>query len=181
MHAALEGFLTRFKSTSDALTDAWFVVDNERTIVEFNRAFFSLLPRAVARGLKGKKCYEVLELDICKEKCIGNQCWRERQHVRLNDVSGHPAQSEQALRLALVGLPVFDDEGNPVGLLEVQRNLTDETLMQSKYQEMLEKEACERERLTEQIRARTREILETNQLLLKLQKELLAYKKGLAS
>ena len=33
--------------------------------------------------------------------------------------------------------------------------------------------------LANQIRARTRELLETNQLLLKTQKELLAYKKGL--
>ena len=32
---------------------------------------------------------------------------------------------------------------------------------------------------TPQIRARTKELLETNQLLLKTQKELLAYKKGL--
>ena len=40
-------------------------------------------------------------------------------------------------------------------------------------------EARERERLANQVRARTKELLETNQLLLKTQKELLAYKKGL--
>ena len=51
--------------------------------------------------------------------------------------------------------------------------------MQVKYQEMLENEARERERLANQIRARTKELLETNQLLLKTQRELLAYKKGL--
>jgi hypothetical protein len=37
----------------------------------------------------------------------------------------------------------------------------------------------ERERLASQIRTRTKELLETNQLLLNTQKELLAYKKGL--
>ena len=42
-----------------------------------------------------------------------------------------------------------------------------------------ERLARERERLATQIRARTKELLETNQLLLKTQKELLAYKKGL--
>jgi hypothetical protein len=50
-----------------------------------------------------------------------------------------------------------------------------------KYQEMLENEARERERLAAQIRTRTRELLETNQLLLRTQKELIAHKKGLAS
>jgi len=51
--------------------------------------------------------------------------------------------------------------------------------VQVKYQEMLETEARERERLAMQIRARTKELLETNQILLKVQKELLGYKKGL--
>ena len=51
--------------------------------------------------------------------------------------------------------------------------------MQVKYQEMLDHEARERERLAGQIRSRTKELLETNQNLLRVQKELLAYKKGL--
>jgi hypothetical protein len=44
---------------------------------------------------------------------------------------------------------------------------------------MLETEARERERLAAQIRSRTKELLDTNQTLLKVQKELLGYKKGL--
>jgi hypothetical protein len=67
-----------------------------------------------------------------------------------------------------------------VGALEIQRNVTDEAVVQVKYQEILENEARERERLASQIRARTKELLETNQRLLQTQKELLAYKKGLA-
>ena len=51
----------------DAIIDSWFVFDHERNIVDFNRAFFGMLPRNVARGLKGKKCYDVLELNICQE------------------------------------------------------------------------------------------------------------------
>ena len=76
-------------------------------------------------------------------------------------------------------MPITDEAGNHVGALEIQRNVTDEAVVQVKYQEMLENEARERERLANQVRARTKELLETNQLLLKTQKELLAYKKGL--
>ena len=76
-------------------------------------------------------------------------------------------------------MPITDEHGNHVGALEIQRNVTDEAVVQVKYQEMLETEARERERLANQVRARTKELLETNQLLLKTQKELLAYKKGL--
>jgi len=78
-------------------------------------------------------------------------------------------------------VPVTNQAGENVGALEIQRNVTDEAVVQVKYQEMLETEARERERLANQIRARTKELLETNQLLLKTQKELLAYKKGLVA
>jgi PAS domain-containing protein len=180
MHPALERFIAQFKPLSDALIDSWFIVDNERNVVEFNRAFFSLLPRQVARGLKGKKCYEVMELEICKERCIAEQCWKEKRQVRLDEITGRPAQTEQPMRFVLSGLPIVDDDGNVVGALEIQRNVTDEAVVQTKYQEMLDSEARERERLAGQIRNRTKELLETNQTLLRVQKELLAYKRGLA-
>jgi len=53
-------------------------------------------------------------------------------------------------------------------------------VIQDKYRKMLDNEARERERLAGQIRARTKELLDTNQLLLKVQKELISYKKGVA-
>jgi PAS domain-containing protein len=175
--SALDNFLAQFKSISDVIIDSWFVCDNDRNIVEFNRAFFSLLPRQVARGLKGKKCYEVLQLNICKDRCIAHQCWNDKKQVRLDEIDGKPA--EKPMRFILSAIPILDEAGNPVGALEVQRDVTDEAVVQVKYQEMLDTEAQERERLTSQIRSRTKELLETNQTLLRVQKELLAYKKGL--
>lgn len=181
-HPALNQFLTEFKRVASAIVDSYFVVDTERRIVDFNRAFFAMLPRQVARGLKGKRCYEVLELNICKTECIAQQCWADSRHVRLDEISGKVAGDTEAkeLRFILSAVPITDEAGAPVGALEIQRNVTDEAVVQVKYQEMLETEARERERLANQIRARTKELLETNQLLLKTQKDLLTYKKGLA-
>ena len=176
---ALEQFLTEFKRVSNAIVDSYFIIDTERRIVDFNRAFFALLPRHIARGLRGKQCYEILELNICKGECIAQQCWADNRHVRLDEISGTVIGDPQKLRFILSAVPITDEHGNHVGALEIQRNVTDEAVVQVKYQEMLETEARERERLANQIRARTKELLETNQLLLKTQKELLAYKKGL--
>jgi PAS domain-containing protein len=177
---ALQQFLAEFRRVANAIVDSYFVVDTERRIVDFNRAFFALLPRQVARGLKGKHCFDVLEHNICKSECIAQQCWADNRHVRLDEISsaivGEPTQK---LRFILSAVPITDELGNHVGALEIQRNVTDEAVVQVKYQEMLETEARERERLANQVRARTKELLETNQLLLKTQKELLAYKKGL--
>ena len=176
---ALASFLAEFKRVSNAIVDSYFVVDNDRRIVDFNRAFFALLPRSVARGVKGKHCYDVLELNICKSECIAQQCWADNRPVRFDEISGNVAGEAQKLRFILSAVPITDESGQPVGALEIQRNVTDEAVVQVKYQEMLETEARERERLANQVRARTKELLETNQLLLKTQKELLAYKKGL--
>lgn len=177
---ALQQFLTEFKRVASAIVDSYFIVDTERRIVDFNRAFFALLPRQVARGLKGKRCYEVIELNICKTECIAQQCWTDNRHVRLDEISGSVVGEAGKLRFILSAVPITDERGNHVGALEIQRNVTDEAVVQVKYQEMLETEARERERLANQVRMRTKELLETNQLLLKTQKELLAYKKGLA-
>ena len=144
-----------------------------------HRAFFSLLPRQVARGLKGKKCYDALELSICKDRCIGEQCWRDKRHVRLDEIDGKAAQSEQKMRFVLTAVPILDDDGTAVGALEIQRNVTDEAVVQTKYQDILDNEARERERLAAQIRSRTKELLQTNQALLRAQRELLGYKRGL--
>jgi PAS domain-containing protein len=174
--AALEQFLPVFKSFSDAIIDSFFICDAERKIVEFNRAFFSLLPRQLARGLKGKKCYDVIHHDICGERCIALQCWNEKRHMRFDEINSQIPGVDGQVRFILSALPILGPDGEPAGCLEIQRNVTDEAVVQIKYQDT---EARERERLAQQIRLRTREVLDTNQLLLRVQKELLSYKKGL--
>lgn len=178
--SGLENFLAQWKPLSDVVIDSWFVCNNERTIVDFNRAFFSLLPKQVARNLKGKKCYEVLALNICADRCIAEQCWQEKRHVRLNEIEGQPPTADRPSRFILSAIPIYDDQGQPIGALEIQRDVTDEAMVQVKYQEMLDHEAKERERLSAQIRGRTKELIEANRRLLQLQGELLDYKKGIA-
>ncbi len=177
--ASIDGLLAQLRLLGDALLDSWFVCDAERNIVDFNRTFHSMLPRAQARNLKGKKCYDVLKLDICKDRCIAEQCWREKKQIRLDEISGRP-DGDQPRRYILSALPIFDDSGRRVGALEIQRDVTDQAQVQEKYKEMLEEEAAEREQLKTQIRARTRELLEANQSLRRTREELLQFKKGSA-
>lgn len=182
MHPALERFIQTFKFHADAIIDSWFICDHERTIVEYNRAFYSLFPRAEARALKSRKCFEVMRLSICQTGCIAEQCWKEQRHMRLDEIDGRPLglpDDVQARRYVLSSIPILDDAGQPVGALEIQRDVTDEALVQDKYRKMMDDEARKGERLAEQIRARTRELIDTNQLLVKVQRELLAQKKGL--
>ena len=181
MADALAKFLEEFKRIAPAIVDSYFVVDRDRRIVDYNRAFYAMLPRSVARTVKGMHCYDAINLDICHSDCIAQQCWRDGRHVRLDEITGRiPGDEEpRELRFILSAIPITDENGEHVGALEIQRDVTDQAEVQSKYRAMLESEARERERLATQIRTRTRELLEANQLLLKTQRELLAYKKGL--
>jgi PAS domain-containing protein len=177
--SALDNFLAQFKQISDVIIDSYFICDHERNIVEFNRAFFSLLPRNIARGVRGKKCYDVLALNICKDRCIAQQCWTDKKQVRLDEIDGQPAGTDKPMRFILSAIPILDENGAPAGALEIQRDVTDEAVVQVKYQDMLDNEARERERLAGQIRSRTKELLDANQALLRTQRELRAIKKGL--
>lgn len=178
MSEVLSSFVRDLKRVAPALIDSYFIVDNERKIVDFNRAFYSMFPRQVARGLKNKVYSGVIDLSIAS--CIVQQCWSENRHVRLDEISGTIVGVEsQQMKFIMSAVPIGDDNDQHVGALVILRNVTDEAEVQVKYQEMLETEAQERERLATQIRTRTKELLATNHLLLNTQKELLSYKKGL--
>ncbi|MCA9667655.1 MAG: PAS domain-containing protein [Myxococcales bacterium] len=170
--------LDRIKAISDVIIDSFFVVDAERTIIDFNRAFHAMLPRSVARGLRGKKCYDVLQLDICKERCIAEQCWKNKRHIRLDEIHGKVVKTNKSMTFILSALPLLDDDGNTLGAIVIHRNVTDEAQVQVKYQEMLDNAKREREQLKHVIRARTKDLLETSQDLLDAQKELMAFKRG---
>jgi PAS domain-containing protein len=179
LHPALQRFVEQFKPIGEALIDSYFIVDHERNIVDFNHNFYSMLPRSSARGLKGRKCHEVLELEICRDRCIAQQCWRDRQQLRLDEISGRAVQTDAPQRFIVLGVPIYDEGGAAVGALEIQRNVTDEANVQVKYQEMLELEAREKQRLMRQIQTLTKELMDTNAELSRTRKELVNIRKGL--
>ena len=174
----IEKHVENFKEFSSAIVDAYFIVDRQKTIIDFNRVFYSLLPRAVARKLKGSLYTDIINYQI--KTCIAEQVWEQNRHVRLDEISGTITSDPDGkpMKFILSAIPLLD-KNEAIGAIILQRDVTDEAEVQVKYQEMLEKEAKERERLAVQVKVRTKELLETNQLLLKTQRELLDYKRGL--
>ena len=164
-----------FAKFSDVIIDAYYIVDKEGHILAFNRMFYGLFPRNVARKLKGKTLGQVMEI----ERDIGAECMDAGRHVRLDEIVGKPKESEDAINMIMSGIPLRDDNGTITGALVILRNVTDEAMVQIKYQEMLETEARERERLVEKVQERTRQLLSSNEALLGVQKELVDYKKEL--
>lgn len=166
-----------FQQFTELLIDSYFVVDLNRNIVDFNRAFFSMVPRQIARKLKSMKCYEVLRLDICAEHCIAQECWKAQRHVRLDEITGVVAgQEDERLRFILSCIPVRDEAGNIIGAIEMQRNVTDEAIVQSKYQQQIDASSQELEKLQRELKERTRRVLDLSRQLSQHQLSLLRAK-----
>ena len=179
MPSSLEEFIEQFKQVSDLLTDSYFIVDTERTIIDFNHHFYKKLPRASARQLKGKHCYDVITLDVCANNCIGQQCWEKKSVVRLNEINGTVVGETAPKTFILSAMPILDDSGVPLGAVEIQRDVTDVVDIQGKYRTALDKEAAEREQMSQTVQTRTKQLMDVNKRLIQTQKELLEYKRRL--
>ncbi len=171
--------LGQIEAIEEVIIDPLFVVDAKREIVHFNRAFYSMLPRGVARGLKGKSIDDVLSLDLGgDEPCVVRRCWKAAKHLRLDEIGGKIQRTDKSLTFIVSALPFFDESGEPTGAAIALRNVTDEAQVQVKYQDMLDNAKREREELEHLIRSRTKDLLESSQQLLAAQRELLAFKRG---
>ena len=169
-----------FSQFAHVLIDSYFVVDLERNIVDYNQAFRAMFPRQVARSLKSKKCYEVLQLNICKDRCIAKQCWKAQQHVRFDEIGGRIAGDEgKEMRFILSAIPIRDENNEIIGALEVQRNVTDEAVVQQKYQQQVDASAEELRRVTDLLHQRTKQLMRTSRLLSEARRALLRAKTDL--
>jgi len=160
--------LTQF---AEIIIDSYFIIDHN--IVDYNRAFHSMMPRTVARTLKTRKCHEVLRLNICSENCIARQCWAAKRHVRLDEITGRVPEEDRDLRFILSAIPIYGNDGELIGAMEMQRNVTDEALVQIKYQQQMEASARQQQRLEEDLRARTRRLLDVSRRLYTAQRDML--------
>ena len=164
-----------FNQISDVVIDAYFITDAEGRILDYNRAFFAFFSRSVARKLKTMTVSEAIPM----ERDVVTECMQTGRHVRLDEIPIRAKGAAEELRVILSAIPLKADDDTVKGSLVILRNVTDEAMIQVKYQEMLETEARDRERLVEQIKERTGSLVDANELLLDLQRELMEYKKGI--
>jgi len=161
---------------AEVIIDSYFAINLQHDIVDFNRPFLAMLPRSVGRNLKTKKCHEVLNLSICKERCIAKQCWQAGRQVRLDEITGTIAGESEELRFILSAMPLRDDAGGIVGAMVVMRNVTDEAMVQIKYQNQMEASVRQMKAIEETLKTRTRRLLEVSRRLYSTQQELLRAK-----
>ena len=175
----IEKELEKLERIGSVIIDPYMVVDAELNILDFNGAFRSLFPRQVSRRLKKIRCCDALSLDICASGCIARAAWSKGQNVRLDEITGVIPATGEEVRLIGSATPICDSAGKQIATLVIYRNVTDEAKVQAKYKTMLEEATRERQELEEELRGRTRELLDSNETINRLEQELMQHRKGL--
>lgn len=167
--------LEALKILGPAFIDAWYVVDDQDRIIDYNPAFHALFPRAVARKLKGLSCREASPLGPCSAQgCLRERCAASGA-LRLDELEAQLA--EEKLRLIISAVPLPLGEGR-MGALIVLRNVTDDARVQSQYQRLIDGAQNEMQDLEDRIDARTRDLLAANAELNRLEREIARLKRG---
>ena len=131
--------------------DSYFVVDSDRRIRQHNGVFEQMLGLRPAqrRSVTGTHCFELLQLEICKDRCIAVECLKRNAPVRMEEIHGK-TPSGRELVLELSAIPLRDTSGNVVGVFVTHRDITDERRLKTRFKETqaeLDKKIADLEKL----------------------------------
>ena len=166
-----------FQEIKEVIIDAWFISDPAGVIVDYNRPFFSMFPRNIARKLKGLTIPEIMTMPVN----IVNEAISQNRQVRFDEVVASVQETGEEYRFILSAIPLFDAEKNLEGTIVIMRNVTDEAMVQIKYQEMLEREARERELLKGELVRRTERLIQISERYYELKAQIRKRAKGQVS
>jgi PAS domain S-box-containing protein len=126
-----EKFLERFGAV---FLDSYFVVDRNRRISQFNEAFVQMIGYRPAqkRHVPGSHCFDLLKLEICRERCIALTCLERNGPVRMEEIRGKTPDGRD-LVLELSAVPVRNEKGEVNGVFVTHRDVTDERRLKDRY------------------------------------------------
>lgn len=176
---SLDFWVEAVQAIQGALLDAWVILDAEGKMLAFNRAFFSLFPRRIARNLNGEPLARHLVLELPGREGRFDpvaECRDRAGAIRFDEVEGS-IEGGRALNLIVSASPLGLQALQ--GVLVVLRDVTDEAQVQGKYKQMLQDEADAKAQLEDVLRQRTQELMQANDRLNVMQAELMQFRKGL--
>jgi len=175
----LDRWVEAIQNVQGAFLDAYVIVDTEGRVLAFNRPFYALFPRRIARNLTAEPLARHLVLELPGTEGRFDpvaECIERSGPVRFDEVEGS-IEGGRALQLIVAASPLGAD---PIaGVMVVLRDVTDEAQVQVKYKQMLQEEADAKAQLEDVLRSRTQELLQATDKLNVIQAELTQFRKGL--
>lgn len=175
--ADLDTLRDRIRAFGAVFVDPWVAVDGDGAIIDFNPHFRGLFSRGVARKLQGGSFSTFVGLDIDDGGDVVARCLTDGRPARYDEVPVTLGEATEPRSFIVSTAPV--EEGDTRIALVLLRDVSDAAAVQRKYKAMLERETKEKEHLQEEIARKTKELVDTNIELNRIQKELMRFKKGL--
>lgn len=105
-----------FIQVFDAVSDPLWVIDNEYNVLHINRALLKLLKIDNKSSVLGKKCYEILNLSLCKtDGCPLKHIQQENRSVEF-DIDIEVTKGEK-IAFWLTGAPFLGLAGETIGIV----------------------------------------------------------------
>jgi hypothetical protein len=168
----------RLKELQGALLDPYVVLDAQRRVVAFHRAFVAMFPRKVSRGLEGRPLHEVLSFRLGGALFDpARECLERGGPVRYDEIEGLGAE-DLKLNLIVAAAPLKTGE-RIVGVLLTVRDVTDQVQIQAKYRSMVGEEDAAKDGREALLTQRTAALMEAQDALMEAQERLSRYARGL--
>jgi PAS domain S-box-containing protein len=152
--------LEQIKQLLEGSVDAAVVLDTDRRILYYNRAYEAstgLRGRQLAQKVAaGARCYEVFPLEICQTDCVGCRARDVGRAVRVDEIKAMRGDGEE-LTFIVAAVPVTLHDGTMV-IIETYRDVTADVRIQRRLKGLLERERQAKQNLEEVVLQRTQEL-----------------------
>jgi PAS domain S-box-containing protein len=152
--------LEQIKQLLEGSVDAAVVLDTDRRILYYNRAYEAstgLRGRQLAQKVAaGARCYEVFPLEICMTDCVGCRARDVGRAVRVDEIKAMRGDGEE-LTFIVAAVPVTLLDGTMV-IIETYRDVTADVRIQRRLKGLLERERQAKQNLEEVVLQRTQEL-----------------------
>lgn len=161
--------LEQVKQVLEGSVDAAVVLDRDRRILYYNRAYQAL------SGLRGRQlsqkvqagahCYEIFPLEICENQCLGCKARDADRALRVDEIKDVRSGDGEEMTFIVAAVPLGDGI-----VIETYRDVTAEVRIQRRLKVLYERERRRGELLEERIREATEELRQAQAILVHQEK-----------
>ncbi len=161
--------LEQVKQILEGSVDAAVVLDRDRRILYFNRAYEALsglrgrqLSKKVAAGAH---CYEIFPIEICEHRCLGCKAREIGRPLRMDEIKATRGREGEDMTFIVAAMPLGDNM-----IVETYRDVTADVRIQRRLKVLLESERRAKESLEEKVREATGELRQAQAVLVHQEK-----------
>ncbi len=161
--------LEQVKQILEGSVDAAVVLDSERRILYYNRAY-ELLSGMRGRLLRkkveaGVHCYEIFPLEICEQNCLGCKVLETRRALRMDEIRAIRGNDGEKLTFIVAAVALENEL-----IIETYRDVTADVRIQRRLKVLLESERRAKNSLAEKVREATEELRQAQAVLVHQEK-----------